>query len=203
MDYYNFLRQLQSSITKNALLDVEQSDLMHGFAEKALVNLVQRFGVHPTDDLMNFYKEVGSFQMTWRLKNNDDVSHDIIWPTKPMGIINILAIDEYIGHDESYRIQLENNDVLYYFDYYNSDSQEAVCLMSKEGVIQSNLFLYGLEIGLVDIKITIPEYIKQLIQSKGFAFWQRTLINPDGQYDAQVKYYIPQLFGTTNKTADL
>lgn len=194
MRYYEILHQLQQSVAENPLLEVVETDLSEGLAEKYLGNLTQRFGIQPSPDLLSFYQEVGSFRLTWRIKDESSVSHEITWPTPPFGNIDILAIDEYFGFDESYQVRLDDDKTLYYFDYYNRDSQEAACLVAEKGIIQPHLYLSGLEIGVVDTGLTIPQYIERLSRNKGFSFWQRGLPEENNQYAAQVGYYIPQLF---------
>ncbi len=194
MNYYEILKGLKENIDQNPQIEIVETEIMGGFAEKYLNNLCAKADIKPSADMIAFYTGAGSFRLTWRLKNESGIVHHPVWPTIPFGNINILAIDEYISNDTTYQVPLEDNKTLYYFDYYNTDSQEGTCLMAENGIIQPQLYLTGLEIGLVETTVTIPQYINKLIQNKGFMFWQRGLNDPDSIHNKQVSHYIPQLF---------
>lgn len=209
--YFSALKKLKAELEENPLLEVYQSQVQYGPGSEVVSILLSEWEIEAPAEVINFYGEVDQASFEWRLKDNALIDHLDPEDSLVSGKIRILSLDQSLwGHNHSKGwkdvIWFENTDqedLPFYqsirpFDFFFPDAGEMACFQVVNGQLNEKLFLFGDEVGWVEMNIGIKEYVELLIQTRGMLSWPEALVFKGGYNEERLKHYLPRLFNDVN-----
>lgn len=159
-----------------------------------------------TKRLLNFYEEVQMVSIKWVLKENHNLEPLVKNDGYITGVINILPyhimLNGNLDNDWKGIIWFESDDEkttedlknIKPFDYFYSDNSGSACCRVVDGKVIDDLYLFGNEGGLVNLKLNIEEYILLLSKTRGFLFWQEAYLSSHNHMRTRYMHYMSKLF---------
>jgi len=86
------------------------------------------------------------------------------------------------------------------FDLFHNDAKELAAFRVADGRLLDGLAHYRLVTGVSDLRLTLDGYIEELVKSRGFMFWQRARLWPNGSDMKELTHFLPQIFGNGSST---
>lgn len=193
--FNGFIQPFSSS----SLLYLQKSDARFMTGGKDMVSPALN-GLTVDDGIKNFYQMVEFMIINWQIKDDAgevdyiDAGIDII-----QGELNILPFEKMItGLDEEvYRAATSAVSVNRYFPFDYIEAELAVCFATNQNNhVSDRLHLVDFyeKDKIIDLNITIHQYLKAAFQNKFFFLWQYAHYGNDKTRKRQLENYVPQLF---------
>jgi hypothetical protein len=208
MDYRKIFSDLILEIDHNDKIYDFERNLPEGLSSSEIIELEKKAGLKLDKQVKTFYRALNGVKIEWRvkmalLKNNSESYNNV----DMVGSINILSLavmlfgenkespwKDNLWFDFQDKEAVKQLSILRPFDLFNNDDKELTAFEVKGKRLSENLFYYSLSNGVSDFKMTIEEYVQELIKTKGFMFWHRAKLMKNSRYTKELKYFLPQIF---------
>lgn len=200
------LKKLMDEVTGNKKLTVTTHQLQAGYDPTDIKDIEAGTDIQFHTWIIDFYKQVGSFTLQWTLDRAampdipDEDADNIA------GSINILNPFDMIMSKKGDRWK----DVLWFdqpgkpginsflpFDF--ASSELIAGFPTADNKTAGKLQLYDFNDGLQSATIDPDQYLQQMIDARGWLYWQEILTEKSGpDYDRYMKY-MPLLFDESKK----
>jgi len=197
VNYINNLMLLAEEINENVLVSSPYSLVFEGLSNQELIDFQEKNEVILDSGIKDFFSQCNYVEIEWELKKNYsayDVSGKIFFPE----LDSIFNGFEGSGWKDVLYLQsgeLINNK---YFPFDLGISEEIVCFKLENKIVKNNLYLVSIyEDKVIDLNMDIEKYIGLTLRTKGFEFWQRSIIYPESNEGKRLKKYLPVIFKET------
>lgn len=189
--YFSRISSIVEGLIANPLIQIARFNIKSGYSISYLKQLQQRSGIQISEGLMNFYSEIGEFEISWmldedkaqelELENNINY-YDVYGEIFIQDINSCLKQNQYKLHwSNQFQISslpLEQKvfmEKFHPFDYSNPDTQEYSGFINKEDLLNDSLWYYKQGEGFGNMHLSIDQYISLLESNYGLVGWQRAI----------------------------
>jgi hypothetical protein len=210
VDYRKLLNGLVTELDANDSVMIEEHYLGRGLSVKQAKDIAAQHNLTLSDSILELFTQINGGIIQWRLAPGAEGAVQLRQDSDAeniRGLAYLYTLDELVPEwtnlqNSPFAEGLEDRDRLRSFRPFDKNVEEAFAgFMVRDGILEDEAVYLRQYHDLTRLGVDVAGYLRALVQSKAFLWWQETFAaRPAGRTTEDLYFYLPRLF--PNETLD-
>jgi len=204
VDYLELFQRVISDLRSSPDIEMVRADLVPGIDEEHVSALLRGRGLRACQSFTELHAAVGLVHVEWRVDSGalSRLGLEDNWAVT--GRIFIDSLETVLAarergdgwFDVAWSASAGDGEELSLlpFDWFDHDTSGCACLEFDGSALRDALTYFDHQFGTAPLGLTIEEYCRELLVTRGIYGWQRARLGPDTRYGDHARVALERLF---------